>query len=164
MLASSPLSMDCSKPYSQSRSSVSDHSRRHSSSSTDAVIVCMGDEEKEEDEEMDVFSLKGSDDGDMGAVQRIAAAENSPEDLAMTEALEEEAVFQHCLYGVMVCAVRCPAYSKPLYRLAATAANLGLLKVSEKQVHPYLLSFFYSWLGHFCWDQFQNHYPSNKRS
>lgn len=35
-------------------------------------------------------------------------------------------LFQLCLYGVSVCAVRCPAFFKPLYRLASTLLALGL--------------------------------------
>lgn len=36
----------------------------------------------------------------------------------------------HCLYGVLVCAMRCPANFKPFYRLAATAVELKMFQVN----------------------------------
>lgn len=39
-------------------------------------------------------------------------------------------LLQQCLYGVAVCAVRCPTYFKPLYRLSSALFSLGLPKVN----------------------------------
>lgn len=39
-------------------------------------------------------------------------------------------LLQLCIYGVAVCAVRYPAFFKPLYRLAATLHTIGLSRVS----------------------------------
>ena len=41
---------------------------------------------------------------------------------------------QLCFYGVSVCAVRCPAYYKPLYRMASTLQALGLPQVSHLDI------------------------------
>lgn len=38
-------------------------------------------------------------------------------------------VLQLCLYGIAICAVRCPAFFKPLYRLATTLHAIGLTSV-----------------------------------
>lgn len=46
-----------------------------------------------------------------------------------TSGVKHELLLARCLYGVSVCAVRCPAYFKPLYRLAKTLMFLGLPKV-----------------------------------
>lgn len=40
-------------------------------------------------------------------------------------------LLQQCLYGVAVCSVRCPAFFKPLYRLASAMLALGLPRVSS---------------------------------
>ena len=42
-------------------------------------------------------------------------------------------LLQLCIYGVAVCAVRYPAFFKPLYRLAATLHTIGLPSVSASQ-------------------------------
>ena len=38
-------------------------------------------------------------------------------------------LLQQCIYGIAVCAVRCPAHFKPRYRLAAVLAKIGQTKV-----------------------------------
>ena len=38
-------------------------------------------------------------------------------------------LLHQCLYGVAVCAIRCPTYFKPLYRLSSALLKLGLPKV-----------------------------------
>lgn len=38
-------------------------------------------------------------------------------------------LLHQCLYGVAVCAVRCPTYFKPLYRVSSALLKLGLPKV-----------------------------------
>ena len=110
-----------------STSSCTDHERFRSTSGSPTVIVmCTGEES--EPEEMDIFSPgeSSSDACDMCAVVRVAATEGD----AVTKVPDkEEIVLKDCIYGVMVCAVRCPAYFKSLYRLAATAVELGMLQV-----------------------------------
>ena len=39
-------------------------------------------------------------------------------------------LLQHCIYNIAVCVVRCPAYYKPRYRLAAVLAEIGQTEVS----------------------------------
>ena len=40
-------------------------------------------------------------------------------------------LLERCVYGVAVCSVRCPAYYKALYRLAATLHSLGHSQASD---------------------------------
>lgn len=40
-------------------------------------------------------------------------------------------LLERCVYGVAVCSVRCPAYYKPLYRLASTLHSLGHSQASQ---------------------------------
>ena len=46
-------------------------------------------------------------------------------------------LLQQCLYGVAVCAVRCPTYFKPLYRLSSAFFSLGLPKVNVASSYTY---------------------------
>ena len=61
--------------------------------------------------------------GSIGSISSETSSEPpppSPEDL-----------LERCLWGVAVCAVRCPAYYKPLYRLATTLHGLGHSQASS---------------------------------
>lgn len=55
---------------------------------------------------------------------------NSESDSPLTHDNTWAQLLQQCLYGVAVCAVRCPAYFKPLYRLSSALLALGLPKVN----------------------------------
>ena len=64
-----------------------------------------------------------SSSGSIGSI----SSETSPEPPPLSPA----DLLERCLWGVAVCAVRCPAYYKPLYRLAATLHSLGHSQASS---------------------------------
>ena len=119
---------------------------------TVVLLDCGGQgSETAADEEMDVdvvgLSTAAADASDTPTVQSIIVAPPvqvaslgtiitppaaspvgaTPPPLASSQAYTS--LFQLCLYGVAVCAVRYPAFFKPLYRLAATLQAMGLTKV-----------------------------------
>lgn len=54
---------------------------------------------------------------------------SSESDSPLTHSSVRSKLLHQCLYGVAVCAVRCPTYFKPLYRLSSALLELGLPKV-----------------------------------
>ena len=44
---------------------------------------------------------------------------------------EKTDLLQRCIYNIVVCVVRCPAYYKPRYRLAAVLAEIGQTEVTQ---------------------------------
>ena len=93
------------------------------------VIVCMEGEGREEE-----VSIGGeSDESSRGLCAVEYTAQAAVGDLSSSGMSEEEEALQQCLYEVAVCSVRCPAYFKPLYRLAAATVKMGLPQVGESE-------------------------------
>lgn len=55
---------------------------------------------------------------------------SSDEENELSNRMNNVDPFTECLYGVSLCALKFPAYYKPLYRLASTLYEMGLPKVS----------------------------------
>ena len=68
-----------------------------------------------------------SSSGSIGSISSETLSEPPPE----PPPLSPVDLLERCLWGVAVCAVRCPAYYKPLYRLAATLHSLGHSQASS---------------------------------
>ena len=75
-------------------------------------------------------------DTDVGSMQieptlkfPVAEDESSDEDNELSNRMNNVDPFTECLYGVSLCAVKFPAYFKPLYRLARTLYQMGQPKV-----------------------------------
>ena len=58
-----------------------------------------------------------------------SSGRSSESDSPLTHSSVRSQLLHQCLYGVAVCAVRCPTYFKPLYRLSSALLKLGLPKV-----------------------------------
>ena len=68
-----------------------------------------------------------------------SSGRSSESDSPLTHASVHSQLLHQCLYGVAVCAVRCPTYFKPLYRLSSALLELGLSKVATYSVWLKLL-------------------------
>ena len=68
-----------------------------------------------------------------------SSGRSSESDSPLTHASVRSQLLHQCLYGLAVCAVRCPTYFKPLYRLSSTLLKLGLSKVATYSVWLKLL-------------------------
>ncbi len=96
---------------------------------------------REEDMEIDVVGghtpppplprSTGRGDVSCDSRQQGGAALMSPPAVA-SQASSYLSLLQLCIYGVAVCAVRYPAFFKPLYRLATTLHAIGLSSVSTR--------------------------------
>ncbi len=62
-------------------------------------------------------------------MQPQSKGSSSSADSPSTHSSVRSQLLHQCLYGVAVCAVRCPTYFKPLYRLSSALLRLGLPKV-----------------------------------
>ena len=63
------------------------------------------------------------------SMQPQSKASSTSADSPLTHSSVRSQLLHQCLYGVAVCAVRCPTYFKPLYRLSSVLLRLGLPKV-----------------------------------
>ena len=66
----------------------------------------------------------------------------SMSDSPLTHVSVRSQLLHQCLYGIAVCAVRCPTYFKPLYRLSSALLKLGLPKVYELH-YLYLITLYF---------------------
>ena len=58
-----------------------------------------------------------------------SSGQSSESDSPLMHSNARSQLLHQCLYGVAVCAVRCPTYFKTLYRLSTALLKLGLPKV-----------------------------------
>ena len=83
-------------------------------------------------EDMEAILTKPPSAKDTGATTQPAVASGSSDcDAQPSSDVTHELLLVKCLYGVSVCAVRCPAYFKPLYRIAKALLSLGLPEVKQ---------------------------------
>ena len=78
------------------------------------------------DDEDPIVSSDRSHDQSCDVMGGVAT---SQEEIGISSSWDYVSLLQLCLYGVAVCAVRFPAFFKPVYRMAATLLALGLPQV-----------------------------------